>query len=215
LGEQHGIGDAPAALGAATFVNAFHRGGLENFRNVLEKFAETVPEIAAWTFGAGLAAAADRDYESARAQLERGAHALTETPEELWLPSLCLAAELTGWIGAESPLVTRLTQMLEPYAGQIVIAAALASDFGPTDRSLGLLAAASGDLETAEGHFRAALELCGRLQALPWELRTRTDWLIAERSAGLPARPWWSGFEDKLRAAGLNGAIARLRISQI
>ena len=36
-------------------------------------------------------------------KLDKGAHALTETPEELWLPSLCLAAELTGWIGAESP----------------------------------------------------------------------------------------------------------------
>ena len=68
---------------------------------------------------------------------------------------------------------TCLTQMLEPYAGQIVIAAALASDFGPTDRSLGLLAAASGDLDAAEGHFHSALELCGRLQARPRELRTR------------------------------------------
>ncbi len=214
LGEQHGIGDAAAALGAVAFVNAFHRGGLATFRTVLEKFARTVPEIAAWTFGAGLAAAADGDAGSARAELEAGARALTDTPDELWLTSLCLAAELAGWIGAEKPLLTRLTKMLEPHAGQIVIAGALAGDFGPTDRSLGLLAAASGNFDAAEGHFRAALELSGRLEALPWELRTRTDWLITERAAGLPARSWWAELESNLEAAGLDGALARLRSSE-
>ena len=144
IGERHGIMDTGAAIGAVTFLNAFHRGGLETLRTPLEEFAERTPDISAWTFGAGLAAAADHDHDAARAALQRGMGVLADAPEVLWLTSVCLAAELVGWVGGDEPTVSRVTGLLEPYAGQIAVVGTLSSEFGPIDRCLGLLERGSG-----------------------------------------------------------------------
>jgi len=210
LGDRHGLIDAAAATGAAAFLNAFHRGRLESLRPILEKFAEAVPEIAAWTFGAGIAALADHDGGAAREALVRGMRALTEDPEEIWLPSLCLGAELAGRIGADAAILARLTRLLKPYSGEFAIVGTLISEFGPTDRALGILNAAAGDMEAAAAHFGNAVALCRRLGAGPWHVRTHVDWLVAERNAGLPQRPWWTEIEQELTTSELIGSRDRL-----
>jgi hypothetical protein len=210
VGEQYGIGDALAAIGAAAFVNAYHLGGLETLRTSLEAFADATPDIPAWTFGAGLAAIADHNVNAARAALERGVKSLTDAPEEFWVPALCLAAELVGWTGASSSVIERLTRLLTPHAGQFSIVGTFTSDFGPVDRCLGILSAATGDVDASAIYFAAGVDLCRRLRARPWELRTETDWLVAEREADLPPRSWWAGLDDELTAAGLEGARSRL-----
>jgi DNA-binding SARP family transcriptional activator/tetratricopeptide (TPR) repeat protein len=210
LGTDFRIIDSPVAIGAAGFTNAFHLGGLEPLRRALEDFSATMPLIPAWKFGAGISAAVSGDYAAARSFLQAGEDVLTDTPDEFWLPSLCLAAEIVGFTGADPPLVTRITQLLKPFAGRIAVAGTLAGEFGPVDRCLGLLAAASGDFNAAAEYFDSALSICFDMNAPPWELRTRTDWFCTERSAGLPSRPWWTSLESDLRSAGLRGALLKL-----
>jgi DNA-binding SARP family transcriptional activator/tetratricopeptide (TPR) repeat protein len=211
IGESNRITDASAAMGAIAFLDAYHLGGLSSLRTVLTAFAEMVPEVAAWTFGAGLAAAADGNTEAAVSALNLGMERLLDEPEEIWLASLCLAAELVGLVGADEPTITRLRRLLAPHSGQFTVVGALSSEFGPTDRGLGILSAAAGDLENAGEHFASAIGACELLRARPWELRTRADWLVVERSAGRAPRPWWGSLESELDVAGLGGALERLR----
>jgi DNA-binding SARP family transcriptional activator/uncharacterized protein YqgV (UPF0045/DUF77 family) len=210
LGERHGIADNAAAIGAVAFVTAFHRGDLRMYRSLLDQFAASVPHVAAWTFGSGIAAAADHDLEAARSALGRGMDVIDDSPEILWLTSLCLAAELIGLVGADAPTVSRLISLLEPYSGKFAVVGTLSSEFGPTDRCLGLLSAIEGDFERAVASFRAAVAACERLGARPWELPTRVDWLVVDRMAGRPSHARREGLSAELQALGLGGAIDRL-----
>ena len=173
IGGNLGIGDALPAVGAAAFLNAYHRGGLKELRTVLSDFADLVPEVAAWRFGVGLCDADDGDLDAARTTLVRGMEALPDEPEEIWLAGLCLAAELVGLVGADGSTIDRLSRLLVPYSGRLAIVGTLSSEFGPTDRCLGILSAARGDAERADHYFASAINFCDRLGARPWELRTR------------------------------------------
>lgn len=213
IGDRYGIQDNAAALGAATFLDALHRGHLAAIRSVLEDFAAAAPGVPVWALGAGLGAAADGDAGAARLALGRGLASLEDSAEVLWLMAVCLAAELVGWVGAEETEVTRLLELLGPYAGRFAVLGTLSSELGPADRLLGLLWADLGDFERADAAFSAAIVACDRLGARPWELRTRTDWLIADRRAGRPSRPWWPGLEVELEDSGLGGSLQRLRLA--
>ncbi len=211
IGGNLGIGDALPAVGAAAFLNAYHRGGLKELRTVLSDFADLVPEVAAWRFGVGLCDADDGDLDAARTTLVRGMEALPDEPEEIWLAGLCLAAELVGLVGADGSTIDRLSRLLVPYSGRLAIVGTLSSEFGPTDRCLGILSAARGDAERADHYFASAINFCDRLGARPWELRTRGDWIVVDRSAGRPARLWWNSVEPEMEALGLAGSMERLR----
>ena len=145
LGTRHGIVDADAAHGASLFVRAYHRGGLGTVRPVIEQFAAEHTLTLAWTVGAGLAAAADEDFEAARACLEHALPELADGPQDgIWLPAACMAADIAGWIGIDGSRVSELERLLSPYAGQFAIVGPLTSEFGPTDRCLGMLASRRG-----------------------------------------------------------------------
>lgn len=214
IGQENGIGDAVAAFGAAGFSIAFHRGGLGALTGLLEDFAETVPEISAWSLGAGVAAAFKGDLGAATARLASGCETLTDTPEDIWTASICLAAELVGWIGADRATVERLIDLLSPFAGQLAVVGSLASDFGPTDRCLGILSAAIGDEEAAKAYFESSTRFCERLGARPWLLRTQVDELLTLRRSGADgARTEGTGLERELEASGLLGSLHRLTVA--
>ncbi len=211
LGDRHGIADSGPAQGAGVFLAAYHRGGLRHLRSILADFAELVPEIAAWRFAAGLAAADAGDQSSGRRELVRGMEVLADHPEPIWLSAVCLAAELVGQVGADRPDWERVDRLLAPHAGLLAVNGVLSSEFGPTDRCLGILSAVDGDGEDADRRFAAAVEACRRLGSPLWELRTRTDWMMAGRALGGDPQPWWDTLEDELAGAGLTGALERLR----
>ncbi len=211
LGTRHGIVDADAAHGASLFVRAYHRGGLGTVRPVIEQFAAEHTLTLAWTVGAGLAAAADEDFEAARACLEHALPELADGPQDgIWLPAACMAADIAGWIGIDGSRVSELERLLSPYAGQFAIVGPLTSEFGPTDRCLGMLASRRGDHLCADERFASAIALAQGIGSRPWELRARTDWLLADRAAGRPPRPWWQSLQSDLSEAQLYGSEARL-----
>ena len=210
IGERFGIPDTVAAVGAGAVIDTFHRGGLRSLRTVLADFAALIPDVAAWTFAAGLAAADDGDPVAAGEALARGMDRLPDEPEEVWLTGLCLGSELAGQVGADDRTISRLSRLLSPHAGRIAVVGTLSSEFGPTDRCLGLLSAAQGDPDRAADHFASAIRACQRLGARPWELRTRADWIVMDKAVGHPERPWWGTIESEIEAMGLGGAMDRL-----
>jgi DNA-binding SARP family transcriptional activator len=212
IGDRYNIMDNAVAVGASVFLNAFHLGQLPSLRSVVEQFAVTAPGVAAWMFAAGIAAATDGDATAARVALTKGMERLPTSPEVLWLTSVCLAAELAGWVGAEEPTISQLASLLGPYSGKLAVNGTLSSDFGPVDRCLGILSSTAGDLPRARGHFATAIDACQQLAARPWELRTKADWLLAETGSGQPAPSWSEDLESELEASGLQGAIMRLRV---
>ena len=132
--------------------------------------------------------------------------ALPDEPEEIWLAGLCLATELVGLAGADDSTIEQLSQLLDSRAGGFAIIGTLSSGFGPTDRCLGILNAASGKSDRADEYFASAISVCEQLGARPWELRTRTDWFVADRWKGRPPRTWWPSLESELQASGLDGS---------
>lgn len=190
-GERYAITDTPAVLGAISFTNAYHRGGLPALAPSIEYFAALFPEIPAWIFGSGLAAASAGDTAGAVRALERGLDLLTDRASDaLWLTALCLGAEIAGRVeGVDPGVLDRLVALLGPASGQFVVVGTLSSEFGPVDRCLGLLASAGGRTEQSSAHFAAAVDACRRLGAAPWERHTRADWRAAEEGAGRLGRP--------------------------
>jgi hypothetical protein len=87
-----------------------------------------------------------------------------------WLPGLCVLSavlvDLELVDGARA-----VYRRLLPWADQV--ASVGVSTEGPVATALGSLATLIGDFDTAEGHFLKALEICDRLRAPYWSLRSR------------------------------------------
>ena len=80
-----------------------------------------------------------------------------------------------------------LYKLLEPYAGRNVVVGRNATNNGSASRLLGILAAASGELECAERHFDDAQKMHAAMGAKPWYARTQVSYaemLLARRGAG-------------------------------
>ena len=83
--------------------------------------------------------------------------------------------------------VPRLREMLEPYAGQLVVTGFAASVTGSVALYLGLLATTVGDWPLAESNFAAAVATHERTGAPMWLARTRLEWarmLLARAEPG-------------------------------
>jgi DNA-binding SARP family transcriptional activator/tetratricopeptide (TPR) repeat protein len=210
LGVRLGIPDAGPASGAGAVLTTYFRGGLGDLRELIGAVFWATPSTPAWAFAAGMAAVDAGDPDDGRAWLARGMEALADQPAEVWLAGLCLAAELVGLVGADPPTLERLTRLLLPFTGHFAVIGAFSSEFGPVDRALGILLTVGGELDRAVEHFERALAVCEGLRARPWALRTRVDWLLAERTAGRPPRSWWDDLGGELDAHDLGATAARL-----
>ena len=171
LGEHYGLSDTAAVVGAVTFTNAYHHGGLSGLRPSLELFAATYAYVPAWTLGSGVAAVSDGDWVAAREALERGVSLLSDSAADgLWLTVVCLAVEIAVRLDADRQAVERLLQILEPHSGQYVVVGTLTTEFGPVDRCLGLLEFTRGRYDAAARYFASGspcASACGPVRGRP------------------------------------------------
>ncbi len=89
-----------------------------------------------------------------------------------WTGSLVVLAEICA-ILSDADHAPALTELLEPYAGRMVVIADLALAPAAADRGLGQLATVMRRWDDAEAHYRNALEIETRLQARPLVARTQ------------------------------------------
>jgi tetratricopeptide (TPR) repeat protein len=122
--------------------------------------------------------------------------------DEEWIVSLCFLAEASASLGdAESAAI--LSGLLMPYADRVATSYPEIS-LGPVSRFLGVLESATGRLNVAVEHYRAALEISARIGARPSLARTQENYArtLLER-----AQPGDAAAARDL----LNGALATYR----
>jgi len=101
-----------------------------------------------------------------------------------WLLGISLASEACAALGDAAAAQTLYAQLL-PFAGRHAVGHAEGS-VGAMDRYLGLLASTMGNLDQAEPHFVAAIQLNEHLGARPWTAHTRHDLATLLRRRGQP-----------------------------
>jgi DNA-binding SARP family transcriptional activator len=224
IGERFAIPDAIQGTMAHLMLTAFHRGTLDELHSAFVEAADVgmpaaITGIPAWHFGFGLVLQAGGDHAGAWNSLSEGLRRLPpHRHDDLWEITLGLAAELVVGLEGAPPTgvaeaIQRIRLDLAPLTGNFAVATGFSAEFGPIDRSLGLLASSRGDERLADHHFLKALETCRRMEARTWELRTQADHQVAliktgREPAGL------EGLEPQLIEAGLGGALTALRAVQ-
>jgi hypothetical protein len=210
----------PDSIQAHFMLTAFHRGTLDELHSAFVETTGAMPaavtDIPAWHFGFGLVLQAGGDHAGAWNSFSEGLRRLPpHRRDDMWEMTLGLAAELVVGLEGAPPTgvaeaIQRIRLDLAPLTGNFAVATGFSAEFGPIDRSLGLLASRRGDQRLADHHFLKALETCRRMEARTWELRTRADRQVAlirvgREPVGLEA------LETQLMEAGLGGALTALR----
>jgi hypothetical protein len=91
-----------------------------------------------------------------------------EAPQEdyLWLPVMVGRSRLWSVLG-DARAVAELRALLEPFAGQLVFGGTGVIYLGLVDETLGVLAAAAGDLDAAIDHLRHCVDQYQAMGLLP------------------------------------------------
>ncbi|MDA0159196.1 AAA family ATPase [Solirubrobacter ginsenosidimutans] len=160
--------DAGSVLAAQLFMIRRAQGRVGELLPAVLEAVQQSPALAAWRAALPLVHLAAGEEERAREALARVDPAAIPR-DFFWLTALTLLSEAAAALRAPT---SELYRLLEPFAGRFVQIGYAAGD-GPVARSLGLLAAASGDAPRAAAHLEHALALCSGAPAL--ELRARAD----------------------------------------
>lgn len=111
------------------------------------------------------------DLAGARRELEAvGSVGFHDLPDRAL--SLACLAEVTASLG-DTAWAERLSALLHPYAGQLIVGRMSSVCPGAADRYLGQLASILGDWDSADAHFTAAAKLEERISAPPLVAVTR------------------------------------------
>lgn len=177
---------------------------LREFEDLADRFP-TLPAIRA---AIGCVLADIGRPAAARAELER---VLATPPESMprnttWLATLAFLAELSCLLGDEER-AARLRDLLAPFADHVVVLDAAIVCLGSAQRHAGLLAAATGDQETAVASFESALLANRRLGARPALAQTECEYadVLAGRD-GVDVRSAGAGPDVPVRVRQLRAA---------
>jgi len=142
-------------------------------RNAIERF----PEEPAWQAALALVLSETGSLPEAKAiysGLAVGSLEETLRRTTFFGITLPLLAELCALLG-DTERAEAFYDLLQPYAGRVLDVGWTAS-LGSADRVLGTLQSGRSGWDTAERHFRRALDMHERLGARPWLARTQLDY---------------------------------------
>ncbi|MGW1140837.1 ATP-binding protein [Streptomyces zhihengii] len=136
----------------------------------------------------GITAVERGDVERAR-RLTAELEAMPEPVVRSFAPLLVRLRAQTAAAARDLPAVAELRVLLEPYAGQWVVALYGCDIGGPVDLWRGMLDAVEGRTGDAVAALSAAAASADRLQAPPWALRARVALAGVLEASGDPAAP--------------------------
>jgi tetratricopeptide (TPR) repeat protein len=185
LGQAAGQPDADLFLSVQRLQLAFERGTLRRWDRPLRIALARDPE--SWWFlrsWQALCALERGDRDGAQAFLdELAAHDFTDLAfEPTWLHIVANCGTVAAELG-DTARVARVADLMAPYAGQMVTLSSLAY-CGAVDHYLGVLAAALGRHDEADGHFASAAAIHQHIGAPAWLARTRLAWARSLFSRG-------------------------------
>src|ERR671936_336741 len=123
------------------------------------------PGLASLMAELGMEAEARRELERLRAEGLEGLR------PSLWMASLTYLADACAAVG-DRELGRLVYAELLPHSGTSIMIGHGVACYGAADRYLGMLAAADGDLDLAERHLAAALDVNRRMGARTWQAHT-------------------------------------------
>ena len=150
------------------------QGRLAEVEGAVRGFIELYPAIPAWRGALALLLVELGRPDEARAEFERGRRGRLRRLREVaafprdanWLIAITLMAEVCGALG-DAARAAELYRLLAPYAGRNVVVGRNATCNGSASRLLGVLAAAQGEWDVAEGHFDEAQRCTPRWAPAP------------------------------------------------
>ena len=183
VGQRHGDPNALLAYGSQIYVLRWGQGRLDEIEALLRDFAAQHGSQPVWHSARAHLQALLGRLDEARARFEPACDAFLTLPRDVtWLPHLALLGETCAAVGDRARAEV-LRGLLEPYAGQQVVAGPGAACFGPAARVVALLAATVGCWDEALAQLDRSDVLNGQLGALAWAAQTTAD-----RAAVLVAR---------------------------
>jgi tetratricopeptide (TPR) repeat protein len=213
-GTASGQPDAVMTFGAQVAVVRSWQGRYGELVEQIVQIAGEQDGLPGWRAGAALALIESGREDEARELLL--AEDFQSVPwDQAW------SVAMFSWADACSRLrvvdrAGELYELLEPYAGQLVVVTLV---FGSFAWALGTLATTRERYEEAEGHFASAAEIETRLGAPLFLARTHASWARALIARGRPedldrAQPMLEKAEDtagRLGAEGITREIAECR----
>jgi tetratricopeptide (TPR) repeat protein len=201
VGQRHGDPNALVAYGSQIYALRWGQGRLDEIETLLRYVAAQHGSQPVWESARAHLQALLGRRDEARARFAPACDAFLALPRDVtWLPHLGLLGETCATVGDRARAET-LRALLEPFAGQQLVAGPGAACFGPAARVVALLAATLGRWDEALAQLDRAEVLNGRLGALAWVAVT-----TANRAAILAARDG-PGDREAARAC-----IARARV---
>ncbi len=152
-------------------------GRLEEIAPAIDEMARRYPAIAAWRIASALTHADLGQLEEARADFERiaaGGFAALPFAAPQWLTAHAILSEVCAALG-DPERAEQLHTLIEPYAGQAVVAGRAAACWGPVDRFLGVLSATAGSQTRAVEEFERALGLTEQMGDRPARAQTQLN----------------------------------------
>ena len=140
------------------------------------RFARLYKHVPAWRAALALLHARRVDPAAARREYEDLAAGdfVTIPRDFVWLNAVTYLAETCAFLG-DAGRATVLYALLLPYAGRLVLIDRALACRGSVERFLGLLAATTGDGETASRHLDAAVRRHDAMGARPLAERSRRE----------------------------------------
>jgi len=186
LGVANGQQDALTYYAGQLFAIRFEQGRVDEMIVLLEGAVADNPLLPAFQSALALAyCEADRKPEALPLLEKAAAGRFAEQPLDLsWTTGMAFYAEVSHRLGQREP-ARQLYERLAPFARLVVFNGLFV--FGAVERSLGLLAHALGDLDRAQTHLQAAIELHSQLEAPALLARTQLDLAATRLERGAPS----------------------------
>jgi tetratricopeptide (TPR) repeat protein len=213
IGLASGHPDSMLVYGTQATILGWQRGDtshlLEPARQLLDEFSS----LSAWPAAVALVEATAGETEQARARLRAFVADLDGLDfSAIWVAALMALTEVARDTG-ERDVAGLLYERLAPYADTLCVVSLNLSELGPVSRSVGVLAALTGDFARAERHFQAALSASRRIGAPPHVARASVDYarMLLERVEADDAERARELLADAARTArelGMAGLLA-------
>jgi transcriptional regulator with XRE-family HTH domain/tetratricopeptide (TPR) repeat protein len=187
LSQQIGLAEMDGIFGIHMFTIRREQGRLNEVLPIVKLVVANNPESAAWRPGLALIFSNLGLREECQEIFDNLAvDEFAFLPQDsLWVTTLAYLSQVCAFLGDEDRART-LYGLLLPYDGRTVVVGGATACYGAAARYLGMLAVTMSDWESAEQHFREAIELDARTRAWPWLAHSQFEYanmlLVTNRS---------------------------------
>ncbi len=179
LSQQIGLAELDGIFGIHMFTIRWEQGRLHEIAPIVKQLIANNPSSASWRPGLALIYRTLGHREACQDIFEDlASDEFAFLPHDsLWVATLAYLTEVCAYL-EDCERAAILYKLLLPYEGRTVVVGGATACYGAAARYLGMLARTTADLEAAERHFEAALDLDARMEAWPWLAHGQCEYAV-------------------------------------